>query len=109
MRKRGAVLSGGGAGKTSQRQGSRSLDTGQYPAIVRRSSPAALAEPNSKTLVSGGDCCCCCWLEVTVELGFAGAPSASPSLEAFFLRHPPNRPIFAVAALLVLSYKMSNQ
>lgn len=41
------------AGSISQRQGSSSSDTGQYPANVTRS-PDATAEPNSKTVTSAG-------------------------------------------------------
>lgn len=41
------------AGKTSQRQGSSSSETGQYPASVTLSTEAA-TEPNSNTVMSDG-------------------------------------------------------
>lgn len=41
------------AGKISQRQGSSSSETGQYPASVTLSTEAA-TDPNSKTVISAG-------------------------------------------------------
>eukprot|EP01018_Ginkgo_biloba_P038671 Gb_11753 [translate_table: standard] len=84
-------------GITSHRQGSRSLETGQYPARVNRSSAAA-TEPNSKTAVSLGlgtsiapslDS----WLDSAVEVG----PSLGFS-SPVFLRLQKSKPIFFLSA-----------